>query len=71
MTYSIVTTCFVRVENFNYFLFHVQGSFPSKHLKAGHNRPASETPFEWHVGGGPMMTRYCVLTGFVFPWRIK
>ena len=23
-------------------------------LKAGHHRPASETPFKWHFAGGPM-----------------
>ena len=27
----------------------------STHLKAGHYRPASEMPFEWHFAGGPMV----------------
>ena len=28
---------------------------PSKHIKAGHYRPASETPFKWRFAGGPMV----------------
>ena len=33
----------------------------SKHLKAGHLRPASETPFEWRFAGGSMVARHCML----------
>ena len=28
-----------------------------KALKAGHHRPARETPFNWIFGGGPMMAQ--------------
>ena len=27
-------------------------------LKAGHHRPASETPFKWRFAGGPMMAQH-------------
>ena len=27
-------------------------------LLAGHQRPASETPFKWRVAVGPMMTQH-------------
>ena len=37
------------------------GKHPSKHLKAGHYRPISETPFEWRFAGGPMVTPPCML----------
>ena len=36
---------------------------PSKHLKAGHHRPASLRPFEWRFASGPMVARHYVLTG--------
>ena len=29
----------------------------SKHLKAGHHRPASETTLEWRFTGGPIVAR--------------
>ena len=32
---------------------------PSKHVKAGHHLPASETPFEWRFACGQMLTRHC------------
>ena len=27
-------------------------------LKAGHHRSASETPFQWHFAGAPMMAQH-------------
>ena len=30
-------------------------------LKAGHHRPASETPFKWRFAGGPMMAQHLML----------
>ena len=36
---------------------------PSKHLKAGDNRLASETPFEWRFAGRPMVALNCMLAG--------
>ena len=37
------------------------GYYPCKHLKAGHQRPASETPFKWRFAGGLMADRHCIL----------
>ena len=31
---------------------------PKYHLKAGHYRPTSETPFKWHFAGVPMMAQH-------------
>ena len=45
--------------------------YPGKHLKAGHLRPASETPFEWHFACGPMVARHCMLAGIHSLERIK
>ena len=48
MTYAIITTCFVRVENFNcrfYFMF--SAVFPNKHLKAGHDRPPCSDRYKY------------------------
>ena len=39
---------------------------PSKHPKAGHHRPTSETPFEWRFAGGPMVARHFVLAGVLY-----
>ena len=36
---------------------------PSKHLKAGHYRSASETPFEWRFTDGPMVARHLMMAG--------
>ena len=36
---------------------------PSKHTKVGHYRPTSKTPFEWRFAGGPIVARFCMLTG--------
>ena len=37
-------------------------------LLAGHQRPASETPFKWRFAGGPMVAQHrmlaCKLCGF-------
>ena len=33
---------------------------PSKHLKVGHHRPASETPFERRFAGVPMVAEHCM-----------
>ena len=34
-------------------------------LKAGHHRPASETPFKWHFAGGLMMAQNSSNAGLV------
>ena len=31
---------------------------PSQHSMVGHNRHASETPFQWRFAGGPMMANF-------------
>ena len=36
---------------------------PSKLIKEGHHRPASETPFEWCFAGGPIEARGCMSAG--------
>ena len=28
---------------------------PNKHTNSAHYRPTSETPFEWHFAGGPIV----------------
>ena len=38
----------------------------SKHVKAGHHRPSSETPFRWRFAGGPLVARDCILAGPMF-----
>ena len=35
---------------------------PSMHIKVGHYRPTSETPFKWRFTGGPIAAHDCVLT---------
>ena len=35
---------------------------PSHHPISGHNRPVSETPFQWRFAGGPIVARFYVLT---------
>ena len=30
---------------------------PIQHSMLGHHRPASETPFKWHLAGGPFIAR--------------
>ena len=48
------------------FLYISHGcAIPSKHLKEGHHRSASETTFEWRFAGGPLVARHCTLAGFV------
>ena len=34
----------------------------SKRMKAGHYRPASETPFKWRFVGGSLVARNCMLS---------
>ena len=34
-------------------------------LKAGHHRPASETPFKWRFAGMSMMVKLCMNSGLV------
>ena len=34
-------------------------------LKAGHHRPASETPFKWRFAGMSMMFEHCMNSGLV------
>ena len=36
---------------------------PIKHIRAGHYRPASETPFNVCFAGGPIVPRNCMLAG--------
>ena len=36
---------------------------PCTHLKAGHHRPASVTPFRWRFADWSMVARYCMLAG--------
>ena len=40
------------------------GYVPSKHVKLGHYRPASETPSKWRFAGGPILARDLMLTGY-------
>ena len=34
-----------------------------KHTTSGHQWPASDRPSQWHIAGGPLMARRCVLAG--------
>ena len=36
---------------------------PSKHVKSGNYRPASETPSGWRFAGGPIVARDGILAG--------
>ena len=42
------------------FVLIIQTS--QKRVEAGHDRPASETPFKWRFAGGPIVARDCILT---------
>ena len=42
-------------------LFFIRGKRIQISLKAGHHRPASETPFKWRFAGGPMMAQHWLL----------
>ena len=44
---------------------HVFQKLLCQHLKVGHHRLASETPFEWRFAGGPMVARHSMLAGFL------
>ena len=35
----------------------IQAILPTKHVKTGNYRPASETPSEWRYTGGPIVAR--------------
>ena len=37
---------------------------PSKHVKSGNQRPASDTPSEWRFAGGPIVTPDRMLAGW-------
>ena len=43
--------------SFSFFFFLMRGKKIQITLKAGHHRPASETPFKWRFAGGPMMAQ--------------
>ena len=38
-------------------------------LLAGHQRPASETPFKWRFAGGPMMAQYWMLDWYLCDFK--
>ena len=41
----------------------VETQNPRKNVKAGHYRPTSETPLEWHFAGGLIVASECLLAG--------
>ena len=43
----------------------------SKHVKAGHYRLASETPFKWRFAGGQKVARICMLVAFIFIFSLS
>ena len=45
--------------------FGISLRIPSKHVKSGHYRPASKTPFERHFAGGPIVARDWILAGHI------
>ena len=62
---------FAREVHFFFFFFD-KGKEVQIALKAGHHRPASETPFKWRLAGGPMMTNIeCWLGSFVILQGIR
>ena len=38
-------------------------------LLAGHQRPASETPFKWRFAGGPMMAKHWMPSWYLFDFK--
>ena len=40
-------------------------------LKAGHPRPASETPFKWRFAGEPMMVQHLMLAWLAALWFLE
>ena len=40
--------------------------YPSKHVKSGYYRPASETPSKWRFAGWPIVTRDWLLAGKIY-----
>ena len=61
LMFSIINTATVSIKPMR--TKTVDKDQPSKHLKAGHYRPASETPFKLRFASGPMVARHGVLTG--------
>ena len=43
---------------FFFFFFLMRGGRIQIPLLAGHQRPASETPFKWRFAGGPMVAQH-------------
>ena len=41
---------------------------PSRHIKAGHNRPTSEAPFEWRFVGEPIVAQDRMLAIRINPY---
>ena len=50
-----IQSFFRGVSNFDNFFFDDWIQIP---LKAGHHRPVSETKFQWHLAGVPMMGQH-------------
>ena len=61
---QLVSSSFTRVYD-NTHPSTFQNTMPNKHLKAGHPRPASKTPFQWRFAGVPMVARLSMLAGCV------
>ena len=38
---------------------------PSQHTTSGHQLPTIDRPLRWHIAGGPLVARHCVLFGLV------
>ena len=45
--------------------FVISLRIPSKHVKSGHNRPASKTPSERRFAGGPIVAHDWILGGHI------
>ena len=52
---------FVRGNPTLFFFYLMRGGRIQIPLLAGHQRPASETPFKWRFAGGPTMAQHGML----------
>ena len=47
-------------KSFDFFVADCGHDDPSKHMQAGYNWPASETPFKWRFAKRPIVARDCM-----------
>ena len=67
LMYKITYMIFLPSPHPRTRLYHAEG--PNSTIKAGHHRPARETPLEWRFAGGPMVARHTMLGELVLVLR--